>query len=314
MCPAHNRPLRLICLALVSWCVRAAAVFAADARAGQASTIIPGAISAAPSGLEMTRTASAEAIAPWSWQIRPRGFVYDTYWAGAAEPRLGTQLVDEPDGGTFLDSQIGGRVGMLRFGPADRPEGFQIDVLGGAKLRQDWDGNLDVLATDYRYDILGTYGAGSHRWKFGFYHISSHVGDEFLLRNPGFQRLNYSRDTLVAGYSYYVVPAVRLYAEMGWAFDCDVSQPWHFQFGVDCGPREPTGLHGAPFFAANVHLREELDFGGNLAVQVGWAWRGDDTLDGCLRTGFYVYEGGSPHYSFYAEHERQLGWGLWYDY
>jgi hypothetical protein len=313
MCPNHNRPLGLIYLAVVSWTVQAATASAADAGAGLASA--PPEVSlVAPRGLEMAQTSSADAIAPWSWQIRPRGFVYDTYWAGAAEPRLGTQLVDESDGGPFLDSQVGGRVGMLRYGPADRPEGFQVDVLGGAKLRQDWDGNLDVLATDYRYDILGTYGAGPHRWKFGFYHISSHVGDEFLLRNRQFQRLNYSRDTLVAGYSYYPLPCVRLYAEMGWAFDHDVSQPWHFQFGIDCGPRQPTGLHGAPFFAANVHLREELDFGGNLAVQAGWAWRGDDPLDGLLRTGLYFYEGGSPHFSFYAEHERQLGWGLWYDY
>jgi hypothetical protein len=33
-----------------------------------------------------------------------------------------------------------------------------------------------------------------------------------------------------------------------------------------------------------------------------------------LRTGVYFYEGGSPQFSFYAEHERQVGWGLWYDY
>lgn len=129
MCPNHNRPLGLIYLAVVSWTVQAATASAADAGAGLASA--PPEVSfVAPRGLEMAQTSSADAIAPWSWQIRPRGFVYDTYWAGAAEPRLGTQLVDESDGGPFLDSQVGGRVGMLRYGPADRPEGFQVDVLG----------------------------------------------------------------------------------------------------------------------------------------------------------------------------------------
>ena len=250
----------------------------------------------------------------WQWHVRPRGFVYHTYWASAAEPRLGAHLVETRDQGPLLESHIGGRVGLLRFGPKDTPEGFQIDVLGGAKLRQDWDDDLDVLAADFRYDILATYGVGPDRFKLGFYHVSSHTGDEFLLKNPGFQRLNFYQDTLVAGYSFYPVAELRLYAEVGLAFHRDVSRPWEFQFGVDYGPQYPTGSQGAPFLAMNAHLREELDFGGNFALQVGWAWRGDDYLDGFLRTGLYFYDGGSPQFSFYAEHEQQIGWGVWYDY
>ena len=250
----------------------------------------------------------------WQWHIRPHGIVYDTYWASATEPRLATHLVGEQHEGTLLDSHIGGRLGLVRFGPKRCPEGFQIDLLGGAKLRQDADDGLDVLATDYRYDILGTYGAGKHKFKVGFYHVSSHAGDELLLKHPEFHRLNFSRDTLVTGYSYYPISQLRIYAETGWAFDCEESEPWEFQFGLDFGPHDTTGIHGAPFLAVNVHLREELDFGGNFALQTGWAWRGEDTRDGVLRTGLYVYEGGSPQFSFYAEHEQQVGWGIWYDY
>ena len=263
--------------------------------------------------LATAETPPNQAPPPWQWHVRPHGFVYDTYWASAAEPRLATHLIEERHDGTFLDSHIGGRFGILRYGPKDCPEGFQLDLLGGAKLRQNW-GDLDVLATDFRYDIIGTYGAGPHRFKFGFYHVSAHAGDEFLLENPDFDRLNFFRDTLVAGYSYYPIPQARFYAEMGWAFDREISEPWEFQFGIDLGPRAHTGIRGAPFMAMNVHLREELDFGGNFAFQAGWAWRGDDALDGLLRTGVYFYEGASPHFSFYAEHERQIGWGLWYDF
>ncbi len=260
-----------------------------------------------------SETNSGDVSSPWQWHIRPRGFVYHTYWASATEPRLATHLIEERYDGTFLDSHIGGRFGIIRFGSKDRPEGFQIDLLGGAKLRQNW-GDMDVMATDFRYDLIGTYGAGPHRYKFGFYHVSAHAGDEFLLKNPGFNRLNFFRDVLVTGYSYYPIPQARFYAEMGWAVDCEVSKPWEFQFGIDLGPRNSTGVHGAPFMAMNAHLREELDFGGNFAFQAGWAWRGEDTVDGLLRTGVYFYEGASPHFSFYAEHERQIGWGLWYDF
>lgn len=250
----------------------------------------------------------------WRWHIRPRGFVYSTYWASNAEPRLATQLFHEHEHGTLLDSTIGGRVGLLRFGPRDYPEGFQLDVLAGAKLRQDGEHELDVLGTDYRFDILGTYARDRHGLKFGFYHVSSHAGDEFLLRHPGFQRLNYSQDTMVLGYSFYPVPEVRLYAEAGWAFRQEISEPWEFQFGVDMGPRNATGVRGAPFLAANAHLRQELDFGGNFAFQAGWAWRGEDAWDGLLRTGVYFYDGGSPQFSFYRVHEQHIGWGVWYDF
>lgn len=248
------------------------------------------------------------------WHVRPCGFIYGTYWASAAEPRLAVHLVEEQHTGTFLDSHIGGRLGLFRFGPKDQPQGFQVDILGGAKLRQDWDDQLDVSATDYRYDILGTYGAAQHRFKFGFYHVSSHVGDEFLLKTPTFHRLNFSRNTFVGGYSYFPSTRVRLYAETGWAFDHEICEPWEFQFGLEIGPQSHTGINGAPFLALNVHLREELEFGGNVAAQIGWAWRGEDEFDGTLRTGMYFYEGASPQFSFYAEHERQFGWGLWYDY
>lgn len=263
--------------------------------------------------LRVTETSLDDGTSSWQWHIRPRGFVYSTYWASAAEPRLATHLIEERNDGTFVDSHIGGRFGILRFGPKDRPEGFQLDLLGGAKLRQN-SGDLDVQATDYRYDVIGTYGAGPHRFKFGFYHVSAHAGDEFLLKNPNFHRLNFFRDTLVTGYSYYPISQARLYAEMGWAVDHEISEPWEFQFGIDLGPCRSTGIRGAPFLAMNVHLREELDFGGNFAVQAGWAWRGEDTLDGILRTGAYFYEGASPHFSFFAEQEQQIGWGLWYDF
>ncbi|MCA9089762.1 MAG: DUF1207 domain-containing protein [Planctomycetaceae bacterium] len=250
---------------------------------------------------------------PWLWHVRPQGVLYHTYWSSAQEPRLGTQIV-RTDMGTFQDSSIGGRVGLIKYGPLNDDEGFQLDILGGAKLRQDWDHGLDVLATDFRYDILGTYAEGPHRFKFGFYHISAHTGDEFLARNPGYVRLNFFRDALVLGYSYYPVPELRLYSEVGWGTQTEYSEPWEIQFGFDYGPADPTGNFGAPFMSMNVHLREELNFGGNIAAQAGWAWRGDALGDGVLRTGVYFYDGGTPHQSFYYEHETQWGWGLWYDF
>ena len=254
--------------------------------------------------------------APWSWQILPEGLIYRSYLAGAREPRLGAVLFEERDDGALLDASIGARVGLLRYGtPAvDRPEGWQLDVESAAFPRLDPDEDLDLRSADFRVGTILTYGVGRWQSKFGYYHLSSHLGDEFLLKNNGFERLNYSRDAIVFGQSFFPVEDLRLYAETAWAFEYEGgSEPWEFQLGFDYSPVRVTGVRGAPFLAVNGHLREEHDFGGNVVLQTGWQWRGPGP-GRLLRTGFHYYNGKSPQYSFFDEHEEQFGLGLWYDY
>ena len=250
----------------------------------------------------------------WHWILLPQGFLYRTYWASTQEPRLSTRAIRDSSR-NFLDSQIGGRFGIVRFGDPDREEGFQVDLLGGANLRQNIDTEgWDMTGTDYRFDVPLTWRRGPHAWKFGYYHVSSHMGDEFLQANPAVTRIDYFRDCTYLGYSYHVRPTLRVYGEVEYAFSRDFAEPWHLQFGFDWGPVEPTGLRGAPFFAINGNLREELDFSGNVSLQAGWAWKGRGRTAGTLRTGPHYYNGGSPQFSFYQENEQQIGWGLWYDY
>lgn len=250
----------------------------------------------------------------WRWTFLPQGNLYGTYWASSAEPRMAVKVVEEQAHGQLVDSEIAGRIGFVRFGARDRLEGWQLDLLGGVNLRQDPEVDLDMQATDYRFDIPVTYRNGHHAFKAGYYHVSSHVGDEFLVRNNILQRQNFLRDVFNVGYSYSPLPELRLYGEVGYGFNVDVSEPFEFQFGFDYGPASITRIHGAPFVALNVHLREELNFGGNVAIQAGWAWRGAAVTGGILRSGAYFYDGGSPLFSFYQTHETQVGWGLWYDY
>lgn len=255
----------------------------------------------------------------WGWTILPQGIIYKSYLAGAKEARLGLNVIHVDDhvdeSGWMWDGTLGGRVGLLRYGNRNpfHPQGFQIDVEAAAQVRLSFEDDNDVQATDYRVGVPLTYGWGCQQIKFGYWHLSSHLGDEFLLKNQGFDRLNYAKDSLVLGYSYYVRHDLRLYAEASWAFWSDVAEPWEFQFGVDWAPTCPTGIWGAPFFAANVHLREEVEFGGNFVAQTGWAWR-SDVSGRLLRMGVHYYHGESSQYSFVDEFEKQIGVGIWYDF
>ena len=234
--------------------------------------------------------------------------------AGVKESRLAAHIISVKGDSTFFDGNLGGRFALWRYGNGNafHPEGVEFDIEGAAHVRLDIPNDVDVRSVDFR---AGGFMAWGDRWqqtKFGYYHLSSHLGDEFLLKNPGYPRLNFARDVIILAHSIYLTPELRVYGEVGWAFWTDVTDPWEIQFGIDYAPAGPTGPLGAPFVALNGHLRQELDFGGNFVAQAGWAWKGDESGN-MFRAGFHYFNGASSQFSFYHRFEQQVGFGIWFD-
>jgi hypothetical protein len=254
---------------------------------------------------------------PWAWQLLPEGLIYRSYLAGAREPRLSATYFYEFDrDGWLLDTAIGARVGIVRYGTQSdiRPEGFQADLEAAAFPRLDPESEMELVSSDFRFGVPLTWGRGPFQTKLAYYHLSSHVADELLIKTPAFPRLNFSRDAIVLGASYYVTTDLRAYAEAGWAFYSDGgSDPWEFQFGLDYSPLLPLFGRGSPFMALNGHLREEVSFGGNFVAQLGWQWRGKFT-ERLFRVGVHYLTGPSPQFQFFRDSEEQLGIGVWYDF
>ena len=253
----------------------------------------------------------------WEWHIMPNDLIWRSYLAGAKEPRIsGTWFEEFQDDVSLLDVTLGGRSSILRYGTykEGHSEGWELQLEGAAILRLNLDFNWDLDLVDYRFGVPLVYGYDRHQWKFAYYHLSSHLGDELIIREDNLdERINYSRDVFVLGYSFFPVEAVRLYAEMGYAFVIEGgAEPWEFQFGLDYAQPGPTGFRGTPFFAINGHLREEVNFGGNVALQAGWLWRSQGGK--VLRTGLHYYNGKSPQFETFDEFEHQVGIGLWHDF
>ena len=253
----------------------------------------------------------------WRWQLAPPGLIYRSYLAGVHEPRTSILAFHEGASRTIWDATIGGRGGILRFGTSDplRPEGYQLDVYGAAIARLDVENRQDLDSTDYVFGFPLTYGFDQWQFKCGYAHISSHLGDELALREPGTlaQRVNYVRDSIVFGTSVFPNPVWRMYGEVGWSFHIGGgAQPWEMQFGTELSLPGPTDLRGTPFFALNGRMREEHDFGGDVTVQAGWLWRG--VTGQAIRLGAHYYNGKSSQYQFFETSEEQIGMGLWYDF
>lgn len=255
----------------------------------------------------------ASPVSPAGGQFLPLEVLYPAYLAGPQETRLGTQLFSEDDHGPLWDTTLGGRLGLLRGASLDYARHWQLDVEGAAILRLDPDEDMDLQSVDFRAGVPLTFLWGPHRLRIAYYHLSAHLGDEFILKNPTFERLNYTRDALSLGYSRYLTERMRVYGEASWGFYTEVAEPWQLQFGIERAPTRPTTALGEPFFAINGLLREEVDFGGTATLHVGWAWR-DARVGRLLRTGLFVQAGKTHHMSFHDESERQIGVGLWYDF
>lgn len=255
----------------------------------------------------------------WTWQRLPAGVIYPSYLASPKEPRMGMVFNHIAHLGWTCDLEAGARVALLRYGTqctpcTPRPEGWELDLEGAAFPRLDLEHDQDLVSADYRVGVPLTYGSGPFQTKLEIYHLSSHLGDEFMLRFPDAERINYSRNALVLGGSWYATEATRFYAEAEWAFYTDGgTEPWEFQFGMDYSPVwQARGPAGSPFVALNGLLREEVDYGGSFVLQAGWQWRGPTSQ--LIRAGLQYFTGKSEQYQFYKRNEEKLGLGVWYDF
>ena len=258
----------------------------------------------------------ASAPGDFTWQVGPTGLIYRSYLAGPHEPRIGITPFFSANH-SFWDATVGGRGGVLRYGDCDplHPHGWQLDVYGAAIVRMDAELHQDLNSADYVFGFPITYGVADWQFKFGYAHLSSHLGDELIIRNPDAidDRVNYVRDGLVFGSSWFPVPACRLYGEFDWAFhNSGGAAPIAFQFGNELSRPGPTGLGGSPFLAVNGRMREEVNYGGDLTAETGWLWRGD--TGEVFRVGAHYYNGKSSQSQLFNDSEQQIGLGLWYDF
>jgi hypothetical protein len=260
----------------------------------------------------------------WKWQMFPDGLIYPAYLAGVNESRLGGvwNYGKHMDKDWNWDITLGGRAPLLRYGNKSEifPEGFQLDLEGSVHLRLDMHRTMDMDANDFRFGLPVSFGNKIWQVRTGYYHVSSHMGDERIIRLTEYEkrdhhRTNYYREALMFGYAYRLTPGTRVYAEIDYAvLRGEFTKPLHFQFGAEYSPRYPArGGWGTPFAAVNALLMQERDFDGSITVQTGWQWRGSHNQ--LFRIGVQYFGGVSEQYEYImTNREHKFGIGVWYDF
>lgn len=136
-----------------------------------------------------------------------------------------------------------------------------------------------LVNTDFFVAGLMSYAIDRWSWRFRLWHLSSHLGDEFLLDNPGFDRRNLSDEGVDLFVSYQLGQAVRLYAGIGDIFLRDKEFPEHplyFEFGSEIrvfGAKDRFDkLYIQPFLAMHFRSWEEHGFNLNQTYALGVEW------------------------------------------
>jgi hypothetical protein len=174
---------------------------------------------------------------------------------------------------------------------------------------------MDLINADY---FVGPYAAVRYNdlsLLTRVYHQSSHLGDEYLLRdeNDGLNRVNVSYEAVDLLLSYELRYGFRIYGGGGFLFDQEPSNidPWMVQYGFEYRSQE-TLLLGSmrPVFAADFQHREESDWDLDYSIRAGVQFEDPGRFSQRLMLMFEFYDGRSPNGQFYDERVQFYGLGL----
>ena len=225
------------------------------------------------------------------------------------------------------DAKTSANVGSVGFGEnfgfhTNRRgcNGWQVGVLAGVFAQFDLDAaSSDLINADYVIGIPVSWRGGAWSSRVRLYHQSSHVGDEFLLGRPGFNRVNLSFEELEALLSYDY-RWLRVYGGGGYLLhrepDLHRSRAqWGFElrgatFRSPVLTKELPGLRMTPIAGVDFKAFEELEWIINTNVVAGLEW----SREGAPRRFRFLvnyYHGFNPYGQFFAQKIETVGVGLY---
>ncbi len=295
---------------------------------GTLSTFISSGVSAATGGGETSGASALPGPGPMvdcgvgcTGLLFPGDDLYPPYLADPHRPGFGvqkqwyTRSAIPAASSDRLNLRVGAVFGVYRATtPEETLRAWQVGVIGA------FDGMFDL---GHQQDNIGWNGNYGLQWsaslprgvaaKVGWFHRSSHLGDEYVERT-GAKRIGYTREEIGGALAWSPFVGGRLYGDAGYGYgqgNRALMEPWRLQGGMEY--RSPPlfwkgrfGWYGA----LDVTSMEER------------AWRADSTIQlGLLMTsagrtwrlGLEHYRGRPTVGEFFMVTEEYLSAGLWMD-
>lgn len=207
----------------------------------------------------------------------------------AADPRqvcysVGWRFDDDLFDKNLAPISYGDYIGLFRiYCPWGLPGALEFGIDGGLwAIFEQTQFSAPLVNADYYVGFPLEYAVGPWSFRLRGYHISSHIGDEFLLNNLGFDRRNASSEYVDLFASYNFNPCTRIYGGIGAIVRSDTTfhrKPFYAEYGGELFfsgfgyYNACSSLVAAPFAAA--HFRNYQDFNYRLDsnIALGFEFR-----------------------------------------
>ena len=247
--------------------------------------------------------------------------IFDPLLADPRWPHMSTsyQVYNNHDLGKDIAAvSYGGHLPLIR-GRTQRGDEWQFGLQGAVFAAFDLasqSGNL--LNADYTVGVTVAGRRDDTSIMTRFFHQSSHIGDEFLLENPGFDRENYSWEAVDIIVSQDLCErTVRLYGGGRVLVDVDPGylKHWSVQYGAEWHSRR-TYANGLlrPVAAVDLQHDQQNDWEADVSARAGVQIELPDLASHILQVLVEYYNGHSPHGQFFADRVDFIGIGAHFYY
>jgi hypothetical protein len=236
-------------------------------------------------------------------------------------------------GGLRLHDSVAGQVSTpVTFGdelPLYRWDNFEFTKMKG-KLQLDVEGAIfaifnqtrpssPLINADYYVGVPLSFASGRWAHRARIYHISSHLGDEYMKRRHHAKRLNKSFEALDLCTSYFITDQIRVYGGVGVIGHSDSEmhlKPLYAMYGLEvhAGRVEWKDTYGTPYIAMHFQNYQDCGYQMDSNFAIGYEWGKLNGLGKKLRVALEYHNGHCGEGQFSRKHsdyiQAVVSWGF----
>jgi hypothetical protein len=196
---------------------------------------------------------------------------------------------------------------------------MEIGIEGAAWAYFNMSNEGDLINTDYYAGIPLTYAFDNWAFRLRMYHVSAHLGDEYIITHPDVTRLNYSFEALDFFALYDFSRSLRGYGGIGWVVRSDKEDPvdpLYVEGGAEVrlfGTRDfLKSLYLQPFYAMHFRFWQDHDWQRDMNFSLGVELSKLKNVGRKMRI-YAVYHDGQSYVGQFSKEETKY-WGLGFGY
>lgn len=247
----------------------------------------------------------------------PKDFLFSALIADPRWPHFSASFQHYTDKNRQIEN-----VGAVNFGETFticRFDGFwrsrmEIGIQAGVFAIFDLDApSSDLINADYYVGIPVVFAKGNFSNMTRISHQSSHLGDEFVLRDRVDDRINLSFEQVDSLFSYRLPKGFRIYGGGGYLFNKTPSDldSWSTQAGLEF--RSPVRYLEEvlrPVAAVDIQNRQESGWDTDLSIRCGVQLSNPNLATRKLAVLVEYYSGHSPNGQFFDQTIEYIGIGI----